>query len=199
MDEAEKIAMINLYKEIKFNIENVNPPDRSSIAQLDEIKNKSKVFFFFFILPIFSFKSYDQFLSNIVDHLDPTYHANINLKPLDTPRPKIVPPQAPQPNYQMKKPMMTKDLGPSSFAPFIKQPEIKIGSNNSSFNKPISQLGSQSLMPTVMKNPNLIKSNTEMPPPQNAQKLHKDVKNDFVKKIYLKKNLEQNFGEMWNQ
>ena len=129
-----------------------------------------------------------------MDHLDPTYHANINLKPLDTPRPKIVPPQAPQPNYQTKKPMMmTKDSGPPSFAPFIKQSEIKIGSNNSSFNKPISQVGSQPMMPAGMKNPNLIKNNMEMPPPQNAQKLYKEVKNDFVMKISSKKKFRARF------
>jgi len=45
MDETQKLAMTNFYKEIKHNIETTNPQDKASIAKLEEIKNKSKVFF----------------------------------------------------------------------------------------------------------------------------------------------------------
>lgn len=50
MDETQKLAMSNLCKEIKHNIETTNPQDKASIAKLEEIKNKSKVTF---LLPLF--------------------------------------------------------------------------------------------------------------------------------------------------
>ena len=45
MDETQKLAMTNLCKEIKHNIETTNPQDKASIAKLEEIKNKSNVKF----------------------------------------------------------------------------------------------------------------------------------------------------------
>lgn len=60
--------------------------------------------------------------------------------------------------------------------PFIKQPEINFGSKNSSFNKTIAQ-GPPGIMGSVIKNPqNFSKLNTDMPPPQNVQKLSKEVR-----------------------
>lgn len=43
MDETQKLAMTNLYKEIKHNIEVTNPQDKGSVSKLDEIRVKSKV------------------------------------------------------------------------------------------------------------------------------------------------------------
>lgn len=45
MDETERLAVHSLYKEIKNLIEKKNPHDRSALVQIEEIKNKSKVFF----------------------------------------------------------------------------------------------------------------------------------------------------------
>lgn len=44
MNETEKVAIINICKEIQFNIEKADPADKKTIAQLNEIHNKSEVF-----------------------------------------------------------------------------------------------------------------------------------------------------------
>lgn len=45
MDETERVAVHSLYKEIKNLIEKKNPHDRNALAQIEEIKGKSKVIF----------------------------------------------------------------------------------------------------------------------------------------------------------
>lgn len=66
--------------------------------------------------------------------------------------------------------------------PFIKQPEINFGSKNSSFNKTVPP-GTPVPMGSLIKPPaNYSKlNNNDMPPPQNVQKLSKEVLLFFVK------------------
>ena len=107
-----------------------------------------------------------------MDHLDPIYHASINLRPLETPKPKIVPPQEDFSNKKILE--MNKQTNPVSFPTFNKQPDISIGSKNSSFSKPGAQ-SAQGLLGPSMKTPTFMKNNMEMPPPQTNQKLIKEV------------------------
>ena len=112
-------------------------------------------------------KPNELFLTNPPDINDPSYAQ----------RPKIVPTQQPPSEFSNKK-IVPKTVGPTT--PFIKQPEINFGSKNSSFNKTVPQ-GSPVPMGSLIKPPpNYSKLSNDMPPPQNVQKLSKEVLWDFL-------------------